>query len=84
VAAPGGWFRDVVGTPAHQDGTPVDDFSGAVLRPGGDHACPAGGTEIYTDEGRTPDFNATCAGTSAVNGLYGEGFLDAARAVARR
>ncbi len=161
VAAPGGWFRDFVGTPAYQtpgnlvlssyplgaaitqgladaNGDPVDDFSvkycndrgvcgfytylqgtsmasphaagvaalivdrfGRRTKGGGkslapdtvarileasatDHACPAGGTEIYTDEGRTPDFNAICQGTTAVNGLYGEGIVNAARAVARR
>jgi hypothetical protein len=46
-----------------------------------DHACPRGGVEIYTDEGRTPDWNATCEGTTENNGLYGEGILDAANAV---
>jgi hypothetical protein len=46
-----------------------------------DHACPAGGTEIYTDEGRPPDFNAVCEGTTADNGLYGEGIVNATRAV---
>jgi subtilisin family serine protease len=49
-----------------------------------DHACPAGGVEIYTDEGRPPDWNAVCEGTTDDNGLYGEGIVDAARAVARR
>jgi subtilisin family serine protease len=47
-----------------------------------DHACPAGGVEIYTDEGRPPDFNAVCEGTTADNGLYGEGIINAAAAVA--
>jgi subtilisin family serine protease len=46
-----------------------------------DHACPAGGTEVYTDEGRTTDWNARCQGTADDNGLYGEGVVDAARAV---
>ena len=46
-----------------------------------DHACPAGGTEIYTDEGRPADFNAVCDGTTANNGLYGEGIVNAAAAV---
>lgn len=160
VAAPGGWFRDFVGTPAFQtpgneilssyplhvaiaeglanpDGTPADDFSVRYCDPRGvcgfytylqgtsmasphaagvaaliidrfgksskgskslapdevlrimkasatDHACPVGGTEIYTDEGRAPEFNAVCDGTTAVNGLYGEGIVNAARAVAGR
>jgi subtilisin family serine protease len=158
VSAPGGWFRDGIGTPTFQtpgnlilssyplhvaieeglanpDGTPTDDFSvqycnsrgkcgfyttlqgtsmasphaagvAALIvdahgrsgrggskslnpdtvqrileRTATDHACPAGGTEIYTDEGRPPDFNAVCQGTTADNGLYGEGIVSATRAV---
>ena len=48
-----------------------------------DHACPAGGVEIYTDEGRPAEFNAVCEGTTADNGLYGEGIVNAIAAVAR-
>jgi subtilisin family serine protease len=158
VSAPGGWFRDRVGTPAFQtpgnlilssypldvaieqeladeDGVPTDDFSvrycnargvcgfytyaqgtsaasphaagvaalivdryGRRTRQGGkalhpaivrlileesavDHACPAGGVEDYTDEGRPPEYNAVCGGTTDENGLYGEGIVNAARAV---
>jgi subtilisin family serine protease len=161
VAAPGGWFRDGVGTPtfstpgnlvlssyplhvaideglANPDGTPTDDFSvqscdrrgqncgfytylqgtsmasphvaglaALVIEAHGrrhgrdvslapdtvtqiieqsatDHACPAGGVEIYTDEGRPAEFNAICEGTTADNGLYGEGIVNAIAAVARR
>jgi subtilisin family serine protease len=161
IAAPGGWFRDFVGTPAFQtpgnlvlssyplhvaiargladpNGNPVDGLSvrycddmgvcgfytslqgtsmaaphvagvaalvveahGRTTRDGGraldpdavewnltgtatDHPCPAGGVEIYTDEARTPDFNAVCEGTTDVNGLYGEGIVDAAAAVRGR
>jgi subtilisin family serine protease len=159
VSAPGGWFRDFVGTPAfgtpgnlimstypldlaieeglaNPDGTPTDNFSasdcsvspcafyttlqgtsmasphaagvaalivqahgrgnarrGFALDPNQvrtilettatDHACPAGGVEIYTDEGRPAEFNAICEGTTADNGLYGEGIVNAAAAVAR-
>lgn len=46
-----------------------------------DHACPAGGVEIYTDEGRPADWNAVCDGTTAGNGLYGEGIVNAIAAV---
>jgi subtilisin family serine protease len=159
IAAPGGWFRDLVGTPAYQtpgnlvlssypleaaieqglagpDGQPVDDMSvrycddqgmcgfytylqgtsmasphvagvaalvvDAFGRPTGpgeraldpaivarvlartaaDHACPVGGVEDYSDEGRDPAvFNAVCEGTTDVNGLYGEGIVDATAAV---
>jgi len=47
-----------------------------------DHACPAGGVEIYTDEGRPAEFNAICEGTTDDNGLYGRGIANAAAAVA--
>ncbi|HMG42842.1 MAG TPA: S8 family serine peptidase [Acidimicrobiales bacterium] len=159
VAAPGGWFRDFVGTPnfsvsanevlssyplhvaiaeglADENGVPTDDLSvqycnrrgtcgfytylqgtsmasphavgvaalivdefgrsgrngkslnpdtvrNILLRTATDHACPAGGVEIYTDEGRPAEFNAPCSGTTANNGLYGEGIVNAARAVRR-
>ena len=49
-----------------------------------DHACPAGGVEIYTDEGRPAEFNAICEGTTDDNGLYGGGIANAAAAVARQ
>jgi subtilisin family serine protease len=161
VAAPGGWFRDGLGTPSYstpgnlilssypvdvaieegladENGVPTDDFSirdcntrgacgfytylqgtsmasphaagvaaliidryGSHDRRGGkslapdtvrriledsatDTACPAGGTEIYTDEGRPAAWNAVCQGTTDDNGLYGEGIINAARAVASR
>ena len=161
VAAPGGWFRDGIGTPtfqtpgnmilssypvdvaieeglADENGAPVDDFSvvncnprgvcgfytylqgtsmasphaagvaaliidryGRTDRHGGkslaprtvrriledsatDTACPAGRVEIYTDEGRPADWNSVCEGTTDENGLYGEGIINAARAVASR
>jgi lantibiotic leader peptide-processing serine protease len=46
-----------------------------------DHACPAGGVQDYTNTGRPAEFNAICAGTTADNGLYGEGIANAAAAV---
>lgn len=48
------------------------------------HACPPGGVEDYTDEGRDPSWNATCVGTLDENGFYGEGIVSATGAVARR
>ncbi len=161
VAAPGGWYRDFVGTPefqtpgnlilssypmdlaiseglADENGDPVDEFSvkfcddedvcgfytylqgtsmasphvtgvaaliieergqrtrgkGRALDPAvvarvlartaDDHPCPTGGVEIYTDEGRPPDWNAVCEGSTRRNGLYGEGIVDAQGAVRGR
>jgi len=161
LAAPGGWFRDFIGTPAHrspgnlilssyplqaaieqgladENGVPADDFSivscdskgkrcgfytylqgtsmasphvagvsalivdalgshrgrgvslnpdtvrSVLLRSATDHACPVGGVEIYTDEGRPEEFNAPCVGTTANNGLYGEGIVNATAAVSSR
>ena len=46
-----------------------------------DRACPAGGTMRYAREGRSPEWDAVCEGTTAVNGLYGDGIVDAAAAV---
>ena len=40
-----------------------------------------GGVEDYSDEGRGPEYNAVCEGTTADNGIYGEGIVDAAAAV---
>ncbi len=157
IAAPGGWFRDQVGTPefqtpanlvlsaypldlaiaeglADENGVPTDALSvqycddagvcgfytylqgtsmaaphvsgvaaltveargsagggGPALDPAEvadilaasaqDHACPEGGVEDYTDEGRPPEANAVCEGTTELNGLYGEGIVDAVAAV---
>jgi hypothetical protein len=49
-----------------------------------DRACPTGGVQSYEAEGRPPSWNAVCQGTTAANGLYGEGIVDAARAVSLR
>ena len=54
-----------------------------LLRTATDHACPPGGVRDYTQEGRPADFTATCAGTPANYGFYGEGVVNAAAAVQR-
>ena len=54
-----------------------------IMRTATDHSCPAGGIEDYTAEGRPPDWNANCDGTSANNGIYGEGIVNATAAVRR-
>jgi subtilisin family serine protease len=42
-----------------------------------DHACPAGGVQDYLNEGRSAEFTATCVGTPAYNGFYGNGIVNA-------
>jgi hypothetical protein len=73
---------------AHGKGTPSKGYSLApgtvrsiLMATATDHACPAGGVEVYTDEGRTADWNAICEGTTAYNGIYGDGIVNAAAAV---
>ena len=61
-----------------------DTVRSILLSTATDHACPVGGVEIYTDEGRPADWNAACAGTTANNGLWGEGIVNATAAVDRR
>jgi subtilisin family serine protease len=58
-----------------------DTVARILERTATDHACPVGGVEDYTDEGRDPSFNAVCDGTTADNGLYGEGIVSAVNAV---
>jgi subtilisin family serine protease len=41
------------------------------------HACPAGGVQSYTQEGRSAEFTATCVGTPDYNGFYGAGIVNA-------
>ena len=46
-----------------------------------EHACPTPALQTYTNEGRPDEFNALCEGTSAFNGFYGSGIVDANAAV---
>lgn len=46
-----------------------------------DHACPTPATVSYEREGRTAEFTATCVGTADFNGFYGDGVVNALRAV---
>jgi subtilisin family serine protease len=72
------------GNPRHGYSLAPDTVRAILEATATDHACPAGGVEIYTDEGRPAEFNAICDGTTAENGLYGEGIVNAVAAVARR
>ena len=47
-----------------------------------DHACPSPATVDYTIVGRPAIWNATCEGSLAYNGFYGDGIVNAAAAVA--
>lgn len=46
-----------------------------------DHACPVPPTVDYTIVGRPADWTATCVGTAAYNGFYGDGIVNALAAV---
>ena len=48
-----------------------------MMRTATDHACPPGGVQDYLDEGRTPEFTATCVGSPERNGFYGAGIVNA-------
>ena len=71
------------GNPAHGYSLAPDSVRSILLGTATDHACPAGGIEIYTDEGRTADWNAVCDGTTDLNGIYGEGVINATAATAK-
>jgi subtilisin family serine protease len=73
---------------AHGSGTSVADWGLApattkaiVMDTAADHACPAGGTQSYTNVGRSPEFTATCVGDEDFNGFYGDGIVNAWGAV---
>lgn len=72
------------GNPHHGYSLAPDRVTQIIEGSATDHACPAGGVEDYSDEGRGPEYNAVCDGTTADNGIYGEGIVSASRAVARR
>ncbi|UNX55129.1 S8 family serine peptidase [Georgenia sp. TF02-10] len=44
------------------------------------HPCPRGGVQSYEQEGRGPEWTATCTGSSRFNGFYGDGIVNAHRA----
>lgn len=75
---------------AHGKGKSVKDFGLApastralLMKTATDHACPAGGVQSYTREGRSAEFTAKCVGDAAFNGFYGDGIVNALRAVQR-
>ncbi|WP_165945794.1 S8 family serine peptidase [Micromonospora sp. KC606] len=46
-----------------------------------EHACPEPRLQSYTNEGRSAEFDAYCAGSLNFNGFYGYGIIDAYAAV---
>ena len=54
-----------------------DDVSALMATTAIDHACPPGGVQSYTQEGRSAEFTATCVGTPQFNGFYGAGIVNA-------
>jgi subtilisin family serine protease len=84
MAAPHATGVAALAVGAHGAGTSADDFGLApsmtrsiLLGTARDHACPQGGIQSYEDVGRSAEFTATCVGTSAFNGFYGDGIVNA-------
>ncbi|SCG57991.1 S8 family serine peptidase [Micromonospora coxensis] len=52
-----------------------------LYRTAAEHACPEPRLQSYTNEGRSAEFDAYCAGSLNFNGFYGYGIVDAYAAV---
>jgi subtilisin family serine protease len=88
MAAPHASGVAALAVAAHGEGATADSFGLApaatkatLMDSATDHACPAGGTQSYTDVGRSPEFTATCVGDEGFNGFYGDGIVNALGAV---
>lgn len=55
-----------------------------LLKSAVDTPCPEGGTQDYLDEGRSEEYTATCVSKPGFNGFYGDGIVNAYRAVTHR
>jgi subtilisin family serine protease len=55
-----------------------------LYRTAAKHACPEPRLQTYTNEGRSAEFNAYCAGDERFNAFYGYGIVDAYAAVKGR
>jgi subtilisin family serine protease len=60
-----------------------DKVNRILTRTAAEHACPSPPLFSYVDVGRPTEFNALCEGTTAFNGFYGNGIVDALAAVTR-
>lgn len=52
-----------------------------LLKSAIDTPCPEGGTQDYLDEGRDEEYTATCVEKPGFNGFYGDGIVNAHKAV---
>jgi subtilisin family serine protease len=55
-----------------------------LIRNATPHACPEPREYVYTNIAGSDDFSATCEGSTAFNGFYGHGIVDALSAVTLR
>lgn len=62
-------------------GTSPDQVAAALAASATPHACPVPATVDYTPIGRPASWTATCVGTTADNGFYGKGVVNALNAV---
>jgi subtilisin family serine protease len=60
-----------------------DKVDRILTRTAAEHACPSPPLFSYADVGRPAEFDALCEGTTAFNGFYGNGIVDALAAVTR-
>jgi len=67
---------------AHGSDPTPDQVRQILLGSATDTACPAPEDLVYTDEGRPESWTAHCEGDATYNGVYGEGIVSAAGAVA--
>ena len=68
---------------AHGGASPTPDQVTQILQSSAtDTPCPDPSDLVYTDEGRPESWTAHCDGDAADNGVYGEGIINAAAAVA--
>ena len=54
-----------------------DAVRDVLMKTATNHACPPGGVQQYTNEGRSAEFTATCVGNEDHNGFYGAGIVNA-------
>jgi subtilisin family serine protease len=72
------------GRTRHGYGLDPDTTRAILFRSARDVACPSPRLVTYTREGRDPEYNARCSGGRRFNGFYGNGVVDAYRAVTLR